>query len=307
MLPMNTADLPRDFLGIAFVVLLLGIRHGFDADHLAAIDGMTRFNAAARPRLARLAGVLFSIGHGLVVVCVALGVSVLAQSWQAPRWLEAFGAWVSIGVLTLLALMNIAAVLRTPPDELTHLAGWRSGGFARLLCAGSPVMVTGVGMLFALSFDTISQAALFAVTATQFGGWRPALLLALLFVSGMLVTDGVNGWWIARLVRRADRTARVASRVMALAVAAVGLLTAALSVAGRTLPGFEVWTRGNELWFGVAVVAVVWAGFAVGQRRARDRPRPVRAVAPGSTPPSQNDTSFVPAATHASNFGRLNR
>jgi high-affinity nickel-transport protein len=130
-------------------------------------------------------------------------------------------------------------------------------------------MVMGVGTLFALSFDTVSQAALFAVTATQFGGWRPALLLALLFVAGMLVIDGLNGAWIARLIRRSDRSARVASRVMALAVSGVGLLTAALTFASRTVPEVDAWAQGKELWFGAAVVAVVGVSFAFGQQLAR--------------------------------------
>lgn len=116
----------------------------------------------------------------------------------------------AIGVLTLLALMNIVAVLRTPEQEAAHLQGWRSGPFARLLCAGSPAMVIGVGTLFALSFDTVSQAALFAVTAAEFGGWRPALVLAMLFFIGMLLIDGVNSAWIARLIRRSDRGTRAA-------------------------------------------------------------------------------------------------
>ena len=271
---MNPTDLPRDFLGLALVVLLLGMKHGFDADHLAAIDGLTRYNARARPQLARLAGVLFSLGHGLVVVCVALGVSLATQAWAPPPWLEAVGAWVSISVLTLLALMNIAAVLQTPEHEMTQLTGWRSGVFAKLLRAGSPLTVMGVGTLFALSFDTVGQAALFAVTATQFGGWQPALLLALLFIGGMLVTDGINGWWISRLIRRSDQTARVASRVMALTVSGVGLLTAGLTLASRTLPGVDAWTQGKQLWFGAAVVAVVFVSFVVGQHLARTSTRP---------------------------------
>jgi high-affinity nickel-transport protein len=266
---MNPTDLPRDFFSLALVILLLGMKHGFDADHLAAIDGLARYNARTRPRLARAAGALFSVGHGLVVASVAVGVSVLAHAWHVPQWLDAFGAWVSIGVLTLLALMNIVSVLRTPGQEVAKVKGWRSGMFARLLHAGSPVMVMGVGTLFALSFDTVSQAALFAVTATQFGGWRPALLLALVFVVGMLVIDAVNGVWIARLIRRSERSARVASRVMALAVSGVGLLTAALTFASRTLPDVDTWTQGKELWFGTAVVAVVGVSFAFGQQLAR--------------------------------------
>ncbi len=280
---MSPTDLPHDFASLALVILLLGMKHGFDADHLAAIDGLTRYNAASRPRLARAAGMLFSAGHGLVVVGVAVGVALLARAWRVPEWLEAFGAWVSIALLTLLALLNIVAVLRTPGHEVAQLEGWRSGAFARLLRAGNPLMVMGVGTLFALSIDTVSQAALFAVTASQFGGWRAALLLALLFVTGMLMTDGVNGLWIARLIRRSDRSARVASRVMALAVSGVGLLTAALTFASRTLPDVSTWAQGKELWFGAAVVAVVGASFAFGQHlaRAEARPRPAASATGG--------------------------
>jgi len=51
------------FLVIALAVMLLGLRHGFDAGHLAAIDGMTCHNASERPALAAACGALFSIGH----------------------------------------------------------------------------------------------------------------------------------------------------------------------------------------------------------------------------------------------------
>lgn len=276
---MSPSDLPRDFIGLALVVLLLGMKHGFDADHLAAIDGLTRHNARARSQLARLAGALFSLGHGVVVVGVALGValgaSLAAQAWQAPAWLQAFGAWLSIGLLTGIAALNIAAVLRTPGDEVTPLAGWRCGVFSSLLRASNPATVMAVGLLFALSLDTLSQAALFAVAASQFGGWQPALGLALLFVAGMLLTDGINGWWLWRLIRRSDQTARVASRVMALAVAGVGLLTAALGVAYQTVPRFDAWAQGKEAWAGLAIIAIAGISFILGQQlagRARAQP-----------------------------------
>ena len=277
-------DLSRDFLGLTLVVLMLGIKHGLDADHLAAIDGLTRYNAQARPRLAHLAGVLFSLGHGLVVVAVALGVSTLAQAWRAPHWLESFGAWVSIGVLTLLALLNVSAVLKTPCHEAAHLLGWRCGVFARLLRAGSPATVMGVGTLFALSFDTVSQATLFAVTATQFGGWQSALVLALLFIAGMLLTDGLNGWWIARLVRRSDQTARIASRVMALAVSGVSLLTAGLGVATQTVPDIDTWAEDKALWFGAAIVVVAFVSYVIGHRLARGEALPAGAPAFAAPP-----------------------
>ena len=263
---MSPTDFPREFVGVAAVVLLLGLKHGFDADHLAAIDAIACHNAPSRPRLARLSGALFSLGHGAVVVAVALSVSLLAQAWHTPEWLDALGAWLSIGVLILLAALNIAAVLRTPRHEATHLHGWRSGVFGRLLRAGHPTLVMGVGAVFAISFDTISQAALFAVTAAQFGGWRPALLLALLFTVGMLITDGVNGWWISRLVRAGGSAARVSSRVVALAVSGIGLLTAGLTLTTRFVPAAEAWAEGKELWFGTAIVVVLAASFVAGRR-----------------------------------------
>jgi len=266
---MHGVELPGDLIGLAIVVALLGARHGLDADHLAAIDAMTRFNTRERPALARRCGVLFSLGHGVIVLAVALGVSFLARAWRAPEWLASLGAWLSIAVLTLLAVLNLAAVLRAPGHEACSLVGWRSSVFSRLLHAGRPVLVMGVGSLFAISFDTLSQAALFAVTATQFGGWRVALLLAALFIAGMALTDGLNGWWIAHLARRSDRTALVASRTMGLAVAGISLLTAALGAATQLLPAVEGWAAGKGLWFGAAVVAVVLVSYGLGQHLAR--------------------------------------
>jgi high-affinity nickel-transport protein len=263
---MNSVDFARDFLGLVAIVLMLGLRHGFDPDHLAAIDGLATHNAGRRPRLARLSGVLFSLGHGIVVIVVALVVSLLSRAWQTPQWLDSMGMWVSVGVLTLLAYVNIAAVVKTPNHEVARLIGWRSGLFARLLRAGQPLTMLGVGAMFALSFDTISQAALFAMTAAAYGGWRPALLLGLVFTAGMLLTDGVNGWLIWRLVHRSERSARVVSRTVALAVSGVGLLTAGLALATRFVPAAQLWADGKQLWFGGAVVAIVLASFLVGQR-----------------------------------------
>lgn len=208
---MDASQLHHGFGALAAVVLLLGMKHGFDADHLAAIDGLTRFNSRHRPALARLAGTLFSSGHGLVVVMVALVVSTLAKSWQVPLWLESMGAWVSISVLILLAVLNLSSLFLTPADALIRPVGWRSGLFARALTAQRPWTIGAVGALFALSFDTLSQATFFAITAAQFGGWQSALCLALMFMSGMLITDGLNGLWVARLIKRSDHVALIAS------------------------------------------------------------------------------------------------
>lgn len=259
-------SLPQDLYALSLLVFVLGLKHGLDADHLATIDGLTRFNARANPRLARFCGVLFSLGHGAVVMAIALAVSVLALHSRAPEWLEAFGAWVSIGFLGALGLLNIHAVLRAHPAQVVQPVGLKGRWLGRLGRAASPGLVALVGALFAVSFDTVSQAALFALTATRFGGWQHALMLGLLFMFGMLVTDGINGFWISRLIRRADQMACIASRVMGLVVGSISLLAAAFGVARLTLPAVDAWSEGRELVLGAGVIVIIAASFAIAVR-----------------------------------------
>lgn len=85
---------PMNVFLLGFVVFSLGIRHGFDADHLAVIDGLTRFNSRANPKLARYCGALFSLGHGAVVLAISVLVGLFAWQLRLPAWLESFGDWV---------------------------------------------------------------------------------------------------------------------------------------------------------------------------------------------------------------------
>ena len=256
-------DLPSDWNALCAVVFLLGLRHGFDPDHLAAIDGLTRITAPQRPVLARFCGSLFSLGHGAVVLVIAVAVGAMSQRWTPPAWFEVLGAWISIAFLMTVGIVNLRAVLSAAPGAVVPLLGIKAAALARLLPSRSPLGVAAVGALFALSFDTLSQAALFAVAATQFGGVERAAGLGLLFVLGMLVADGVNGWWMARLVARADAIAALASRTMSLAVSAVSLLVAGLGVGRLMSQRIEAWATGKELGFGAIVVAVVVAGYVL--------------------------------------------
>lgn len=263
--------LPSDHLALVMLVFVLGLRHGFDADHLATIDGLTRFNARANPGWARYCGTLFSLGHGAVVVVIALAVSLLSDAWSAPEWLAVSGAWISIVFLLLLGMLNLRAVFAAEAHELVHPVGVRGRWLGRLGRVAHPGGVALVGALFALSFDTVSQAGLFAMAGVQAGGCLPAAGLGFTFMLGMLIADGANGWWIARLIARADDTARIASRVMALAVAGMSLLVAAYGLARLVLPGMEVWSEGKELVLGLAVIGVIFASFMLGLRLARGR------------------------------------
>lgn len=266
-------DLPTEWTALAALVFLLGLRHGFDADHLATIDGLTRFNASVRRPWARYCGALFSLGHGLVVIAIAIGVGLARARWDAPQWLEAGGTWISLFFLTALGILNLRAVFATPRHELVTPVGVKGRLLGRLNRASHPALVGTVGALFALSFDTVSQAALFAMTATQFGGAQHALVLGLLFMLGMLVTDGINGLWISRLIARADQLALIASRVMSLAVAGVSLLVAAFGVAKISAPAIGAWSNGRELAFGTIVVAVIASSYVLARALAPQPPQ----------------------------------
>ncbi len=265
-------DLPTDWGALCALVFLLGMRHGLDADHLAAIDGLTRVSARRGQGHSRYCGALFSLGHGVVVLAIALLAGVLGSKWVPPGWFEALGGGISIGFLLLIGAVNLRAVLRAPRDAPVPLVGVRGRLVERLLGrterTSSPLAVMGVGSLFALSFDTLSQSALFAVMAVQFGGVPHALTLGLLFVLGMLVSDGANGWWISRLIARTDRLAVVASRTMTLAVACVSLLVAAIGI-GRMASGWiDGLLEGSELAIGLSVVALIGLSYLAACRVA---------------------------------------
>jgi len=257
--------LPATWTALCLLAFVLGTRHGFDADHLATIDGLTRCNARTNPRLSRVAGSLFSLGHGAVVMLVALTAGTLSSGWQTPAWLEVTGASVSIVFLFGLAFVNLRAVLVAGPDAIVAPTGFKAKLLGRFLTVRRPWAVAAVGALIALA-------------ATRFGGVADALLVASLFVLGMLVVDGINGVWISQMIRRADRTAVIASRLMALTVGGISIAVGLLTVARLTLAPVDGWIEGREMLVSGAVVTAVLTAFTVGMLAARRR-APVRATA----------------------------
>ncbi len=253
---------------VCATAFVLGLRHGLDADHLATIDGLARRNAVRNPNLSRLSGTLFSAGHGIVILAIAFAASVLAGQWHTPGWLEISGTTISIAFLLGLAFLNLHAVWKTPHDQIVAPAGIRSHLFNRIINVDKPIVIIAVGMLFALSFDTVTHAALFALAAESFGGVAPALVLAGLFVLGMLIADGANGFWISHLIRKADRRAAIASRVMATAVGLLSLGVGALVLFKLISPTIEQATDAAGVWMGVGVLVAIGGAFLLAMRFA---------------------------------------
>jgi len=147
--------------GSAALALALGLRHGLDADHLAAIDGLTRFNMIRRREFAPYCGALFSAGHGGAIVLAATLLAGLASAWTPPVWLEWTGKFFSAATLLLLGVSNfrLAVSPRSAP-QLLPVTGLRGGVFGVTLRSSRAWQIMLVGALFAVSFDALGLAAL---------------------------------------------------------------------------------------------------------------------------------------------------
>ena len=253
---------------LILIVFALGAKHGMDPDHLATIDGLARVNTERHPRLARWSGFLFSLGHGLVVTLVAALAAALPGKVSVPAWLEHAGSWISIAFLVALGVANIAAVWRTPRDRIVRGVALHTRWLPRLARAQHPVLIASVGALFALSIDTWSQTVAFSLTAQQMAGWTFSVALGLIFTVGMMGADGINGWWAARLLAKADRRALIASRIMSLVVGTLSLAIAGMGAARYFAPGAGVAMENAGAYAGFAMVALLGLGFLAAMRIA---------------------------------------
>ncbi|HEX9362933.1 MAG TPA: HoxN/HupN/NixA family nickel/cobalt transporter, partial [Candidatus Dormibacteraeota bacterium] len=182
------ADHPG-FLWLGGIAYTLGLRHAFDADHIAAIDNTTRklLQGGNKPMGV---GFFFSLGHSTVVfmVAVALGLAVkwiiqgVAGSGGELRNIGgAIGASVSGGFLVLIGILNLLVLV----DVIRVYRKMRNGEYDRsgleleLVAGGVMTRIFGrlfrviehswqmypIGFLFGLGFDTASEVAFLAISA----------------------------------------------------------------------------------------------------------------------------------------------
>ena len=209
-------------VGLGLAAYLLGLRHGFDADHISAVDDTTRYLLQQGKRPLGL-GFFFSLGHSTVVfvLCGCLIASATAVSHRLP-WLKSLGAVIGgsvsalflllIGVLNLLVVLDLLEVwgrARITTHEHAHLEELLSrrglinrlfGTRLRRLIAHSWQMYP-LGLLFGLGFDTASEVAVLAMTAGAAAGSIPgaaALSLPILFTAGMCAVDTTDGVLMSR-------------------------------------------------------------------------------------------------------------
>jgi high-affinity nickel-transport protein len=212
---------------LSLYALALGMRHGLDLDHIATIDAMTR-QVAGRTSYAPWVGCLFSLGHGMVVLLISLGLSLGFYPSMNGAWLEPLGEWIAIFFLILFGTYNLMTLNLTElrPMPRLVLKRWNAqpdSGHHPL----SPLRILGIGALFACSFDTFTQISLFSLSAHATSKLLMPLILSLFFMLGMVLVDGLNGWliktWIQTLASRAPLLWKVSSLLIALFSLGLGI------------------------------------------------------------------------------------
>ncbi len=221
-------------LGTALLAYTFGLRHAVDADHISAIDNVTRKLMQENKRPVAV-GFFFSLGHSTIVVVLSIAIAIAATFIQSsiPALKNAgglIGTSVSATFLYLIAIINILVlweIFQTfqkvkrgdqyndqTLDEFLNQRGLMSRFFRPLLkLVDRSWKMYPVGVLFGLGFDTATEVGLLGIAAFEAGKGLPILyimLFPLLFMAGMCLIDttdgilmlGAYGWAFVKPVRK---------------------------------------------------------------------------------------------------------
>jgi len=245
-------------LGTAFLAYSFGLRHAFDADHIAAIDNVTRklMQEGQRPLSV---GLFFSFGHSTVVIVLALAIALTTTALQAH--FDTFkdiggvlGTSVSALFLFAIAAANILVFVQVyrafqfvtkghglAEEDIDEILSKR-GFIGRILHPAFRLIERSwhmypLGILFGPGFDTATEVGLLGISATQASQglslWT-ILVFPALFTAGMSLVDtsdgvlmvGAYGWAFIKPIRKLyyNMTITFVSVVAALAVGGVEAL-----------------------------------------------------------------------------------
>jgi len=245
-------------LGLGLTAYTLGMRHAFDADHIAAIDNVTR-KLQAEGKRPMSVGFWFSLGHSSVVFVMVLGIAfgvralsrgVADDDSALQQVTGVWGASISglflllIGLINLAALVGIIDVFRRmrhgqyDEAELERELD-RRGFLNRVLgrvtrAVRKPWHMYPTGFLFGLGFDTVSEIGLLVIAGGAVAAnlpWWAVLTLPVLFAAGMSLLDTLDGafmniaygWAFARPVRKIYYNLTVTALSVAVALIVGGL------------------------------------------------------------------------------------
>ncbi|HAH53443.1 HoxN/HupN/NixA family nickel/cobalt transporter [uncultured Bifidobacterium sp.] len=282
-------------LGLGLLAYTLGLRHAFDADHIAAIDNTVR-KLIQLKRDPNGVGFFFSLGHSTIVFLMALLLGLSSKWAQAhmPFFQEVggyIGATVSGVFLILTAVFNavvLVDMVRVFRSMKGHAGAYDDGSFDAMLDSRGFIYrifgrifafvdkswhVYPIGLLFGLGFDTATEVALLAMSAGATQSNIPlygTLCLPILFAAGMNLMDttdsvmmsGAYQWAFDTPVRKVyyNLTITSASVLAAVMIGLVELLQVA-ATAMNLQNGFWNWVQGIDFnYLGYAMV-VLFLGF----------------------------------------------
>lgn len=286
-------------LGTAFLAYIFGLRHAFDADHIAAIDNVVR-KLMQEGKAPYSAGFFFSLGHSTIVVLASLAIAATAAAMQGR--LDAFhdlggviGTVVSalfllaIGLANLFILRGIWSAFtrargghRIADEDLDALLAGR-GFIARIFRPLFRVVSRSwhmypIGFLFGLGFDTATEIGLLGISATQAArgmSFWTILVFPALFTAGMSLMDTTDsvlmtrayGWAFVNPIRKLwyNLTITAASVIVALfigGIEALGVIGDKLELEGRFW-GLVGSLNDNLTNFGFVVVGIFVASWLI--------------------------------------------
>ncbi len=289
--------------GLGIVTYVFGLRHGVDADHIAAIDNTTRklMQEGKRPFTV---GMWFSLGHSTVVVALIIGLVIATRSVAAniPALQSAgaaIGTLVSGSFLWIIGLINVVIVFgiykvfktlkqgklnQAELDNLLENRGFMNRFFRTLYrIITEPWHIYPIGVLFGLGFDTASEVALIAISvgigvSTNIPLYY-ILILPLMFTCGMVTIDTADGvtmraaysWAFLNPIRKIyyNLTVTVISVLVAWAIGTVELLQV-LSTEFNLSGWFWSWLNAlnfEMLGFGIVIIFILSWMFSFGYWR----------------------------------------
>ena len=292
------ADRPV-LLGTAFLAYMFGLRHAFDADHIAAIDNVVR-TLMQQGKAPYSAGFFFSLGHSTIVLLASVAVAGAAAAMQGSlaRFRDigsAIGTGVSasfllaIGIANLFILRSIWAAFtrarrgeRIVDEDLDAVltgAGFMTRIFRPLFRVVSHSWhMYPIGFLFGLGFDTATEIGLLGISATQvtqgLSFWS-VLIFPALFTAGMSLMDTTDSvlmtrayaWALVDPLRKLwyNLTITAASVIVALfigGVEALGAIGSKLGLGG-SFWGLVGHLNDNLADFGFAIVGIFVASWLI--------------------------------------------
>jgi nickel/cobalt transporter (NiCoT) family protein len=280
-------------VGLGLTAYTLGMRHAFDADHIAAIDNTTRKLMAEGKRPVSV-GFWFSLGHSTIVfglvAMLSFGVRALAGQLENDSSLlqqitGVVGTAVSgtflymIGIINLVVLVGIVKVFRRMRhgayDERALEDQLNSRGFMNKILSGAirpitrPRQMYPIGVLFGLGFDTATEVGLLVLAggAAAFAlPWYAIMTLPILFAAGMSLLDTVDGcfmnfaygWAFSKPVRKIyyNITITGLSVAVALIIGSIELISIVTQQAGITTGPLAAVANLNLDFVGYAIVAL---------------------------------------------------